>query len=461
MSRRFRSRLVGVAIVSACGFTAVAPRGDGGDGTAPDDSRIIDSPPDVYIAPECLAAVKSCVGSGERLRECTGVGATPIDTICAWRCTDDPAPHCRKLQPAGGAVSSGDLEPTTGLADKTIMPTVSTVDFNTTTGSIVTDGVVTVRSGTAGIVNGIEFSVRNGVGVWRFNKLNLSGFNIRFTGANAAALVAVTEIEITGKIDLQGDCQIRKAGPGGGSGGDDGNDGSGSGNGSGGTGSDADCNGGGGGGHAAAGGSGGGGTSGGTEFGTPTILTLRGGGGGGGGGGNAGGDGGGGGGAIQIVANLKVRFNGSFTSVGGIQAGGCAGATGAACGGGAGAGGTILIEAAVIEVLDATFAVNGGGGGGGKNGTNGERARFSTSRANGGAGGTGGSGDDGGDGGDGGDDNAFPGLPGSNATLAGGGGGAVGRIRFHTLSGTIMKQGVIFSPPLPSTPVTEGSAILQ
>jgi len=454
VSRRFRTRLVGVAVVSACGFTA-STGSDGGPGGVPDDSVLSDAAPDAPIPTECTTAGTTCVGPDERLRMCSAINAVPVDTVCAWRCANAPTPHCRRLQPSGGAVLPTDLDPAGGLGDVQITSVIGRVRFNTDTGAI-TNGGLPVSS------TGSLFVVRNGVGIWRFNKLTLNGV-IELTGNNAAALVAITEIQITGLVDLQGDCDNRGAGPGGGGGGDDATPGGGSGGGGAGSGSNTECSGGGGGGHAVAGGSGGDGTAGGAAFGTPTIAVLAGGGGGGGGGGSNGGDGGGGGGAIQLVANGKVRINGN--TVFGIQAGGCGGRTGASCGGGAGAGGTILIEAGVIEILNATLAVNGGGGGGGKSGTSGNPAHLSTNRASGGIGGTSGPGDNGGGGGAGGDNDVFPGQPGGTSDFAGGGGGAVGRMRFNTLSGTIMRQSVVFSPNLSmggtSTPVTQGMANLE
>lgn len=459
MVRRCHPRLVGIAalaVAGACGFTA-NNGGDAGTGSnAPDDSVIIDAMPDAQLSTECTTAGTTCVGPDERLRVCSTINAVPMDTICPWRCANTPTPHCRKLQPAGGAVLPTDLEPAPGLGDITINQQGVAIRFNTDTG-VITNGLSTVSP------TGIVFVARNGVGIWRFNQLTMSGA-IEFTGTNAAALVAITEIQITGRVDLQGDCTNRNAGAGGFDGGVNAAPGAGtSGAGGAGTGTNTDCTGGGGGGHAFAGGLGGRGPLGGVAFGMATIPQLSGGGGGGGGGGGNGGAGGGGGGAIQLVANSKVRVNGSVLF--GIQAGGCGGRTGAACGGGGGAGGTILIEAAVVEIINATLAVNGGGGGGGKSGTSGNPGHLSTQRAAGGLGGTSGSGDDGGVGGSGGDDETFAGAPGGGGDFSAGGGGAVGRMRFNTLSGSIMRQGVLFSPSMSTvqnpTSVTQGTPNLQ
>ena len=459
--RRSCNRLVGAVIgalgalgaLGACGFTA-SNGGDGGTGTTPDDSVIVDATPDAQLATACTAAGTSCVGPDERLRSCSASDAVPVDIICPWRCANTPMPHCRKLSPAGGGVVSADLETTGGLGDIVIATSGGPIRFDTDTG-VITNGGQTVPP------TGIVFVTRNRVGIWRFNSLTVSGL-IQFTGTNAAALVAIDELQVTGLVDLQGDCNNRNAGAGGFDGAGNTQAAVGNGGGAAGTGGNTACPGGGGGGHAAPGGAGGGNPAGGIMFGTPAIALLTGGGGGGGGGGGNGGDGGGGGGAIQLVANAKVRINGNLLF--GIQAGGCGGRTGAACGGGAGAGGTILVEAAVIEIINATLAVNGGGGGGGKSGTSGNPGHLSASRAAGGNGGTSGSGDDGGDGGSGGDNDVLFGAQGGGGNFAAGGGGAVGRMRFNTLSGSIVRQGVLFSPNISTTatgPVTQGIANLQ
>ncbi len=435
-------------MVGACGFSAV----NIGDGGPPDDSVIIDTMPDAEISTGCTAAGTTCVGPDERLRECAAINASPVDTVCAWRCVDAPTPHCRKLQPAGGGVQPGDMEPTTGLGNLSISNAFP-IRFNTDTGTISIGGFPVTQTG-------FQFKLNNGIAIWRAQNIDLQGV-IEIRGANPAALVSLTEIQIRGLIDLQGDCSGTNAGPGGGLGGEGAQVGVGSGGGGAGIGVDTACTGGGGGGHAALGGVGGGSTAAGAVFGAKTVMILDGGGGGGGGGGPGGG-GGGGGGALQLVANGKVRVDG--LGIGGIHAGGCGGRSGS-CGGGGGAGGTILIEAAVVELLNGNFTVNGGGGGGGKYGIGGTSAHNSQQRAAGGAGGTNGSGADGGGGGDGGDESVFTGEAGVTATRSGGGGGAVGWIRFNTMTGVVMTQNILLSPILSTgqaqTSVSAGSASLQ
>lgn len=449
MSWTFHTRLVGLAVVSACGFQA---------STTGTDNVVIDSSVDVYIpdAGPCQTLTASCIGAGSTLRACTTIGQEPVDTQCSWGCLDDGGAHCGKLQPSGGVVTSADLDPSSQLLPAALAGG-NTID--TMTGEI-----TGVRPAGAGIAMGIEFSVRGKVGVFRFNKLTIDGANVLVKGPNALALVSITDISIGATLDLQGACMASDAGPGGGAGGAANQDGSGSGHGS--KGGDVPLNPGkcvGGGGGANGGDGGRGGNllnfdNGGNRFGNDTITALAGGG-GGGGGNNGGGAGGGGGGAVQLVANDRV------TITGGIQAGGCGGKKGAECGGGAGGGGTILIEAPVIAFNNSKLAVNGGGGAGGNDGNSGEAASLSNQRANGGSGGQGGT-NKGGNGGDGGDDGQLGGASGSVNDRSGAGGGGVGRMRFNTLSGgVVLMGGYMFSPSISTTgtttTVTKGTATVH
>lgn len=453
---RLRARVIGIAIVSACGFTATNMQREDG-ATSPIDSSV-----DAYIpdATACQRGSAECIASNQMIRVCDGPGLQPHDEPCSWSCLSTPDAHCGKLVPSGGAVTTADLDPTT-LGDTQINGTSATINTD--------DGSITgVRpAGIGSIMNGIDVTQRGNVTVFRFNKLTVNALQLTIRGSRAAALVALTDITINGEVSAQGDCMARAAGPGGGAGGSSKGSGSGSGRGGSGDGDDNNCTGGGGGADGADGGDGGNINNGGSSFGAATIATLVGGGGGGGGGGNMGGDGGGGGGALQLVANGRVTVNGLSPLAGGINAGGCGGRAGNSCGGGGGAGGMILIEAPVIELKSSTLAVNGGGGGGGSGGGNGERGNLSTSKASGGKGGGGpGAGNSGGDGGDGGDDDTATGGKAPNNNRAGGGGGGVGRMRFNTLSGSIVTSGTTtFSPALTSsqqtTTVSTGMAVIR
>ena len=443
-------------IVPACGFEAPNLQ------DVPDDAANLlpDAPPDVFIpdAAPCSSLIKTCV-SGTVLRACQMVGQLPAETTCDWDCVDAPEPHCRVFSPSGGAVVPADLDRgmamAAGLQKRTFTSLTQAGSINTDTGAIQI-GLDGRQAGT-GVRNGVDFKVVNGVGVFRFLELELKGFqDIRVTGANALALVAIDKISISDgtQIDMRGTCSARTAGPGGKTGGAPNT--AGSGTGAGGAGDNTGvCTGGGGAGNSRGGGNGGGKANAGGTSGNAMITVLTGGAGGGGGG--TGGDGGGGGGAIQLVSNGAITFNAGVLNQVGINAGGCGGKAGS-CGGGAGAGGAILIEAKTVDFNAAFITVNGGGGGGAANGTSGEMAQTSA-RANGGAGATPiGPDNDGGDGGAGGDDGATASPGGVRDSRGGGGGGGVGWIRINTKSGSIGQNNTLFSPTLPSTSASTGMA---
>ena len=448
MSRGFHTPLVGLAVVAGCGFTG---------NPVQQGASVVDSSVDVAIvdAMGCQSLASECVGGDSKLRVCSVLGALPTDYDCDWGCNSTGTAHCAKLVPAGGYLTPMDLDHDPGPQDVNL----GNGDYviNAITGAI-TPGV---RAPGINVSSGIDFQIRaNKIGVFKFAKLTLGTGTIKVIGTNPIALVSLSTMNIGAEIDLQGDCGSRNSGPGGTDGGALGNDGYGLGGGRRGGGPDNACYGGGGGGH---GGDGGRGVSfidnKGPKFSTDRIPLLVGGSGGGGGGGSQGADGGGGGGAIQLIAQRRI------TITGGINAGGCGGKTAGTCGGGGGAAGTILIEAPVIDFQGSKLAANGGGGGGGNSGEAGERASLSSAKANGGTGGQSGQ-NKGGDGGDGADDNILNGANGQTNSRCGGGGGGVGRMRFNTLSGTIVTSGTVLFSPLVSatgaaTPVTKGIAVTQ
>jgi hypothetical protein len=389
----------------------------------------LDSPTvvDAGAAPDgpviCGTTDESCA-SADVLRTCTDVGVEAVDTSCAWGCiaasTRTPEPHCAQIVPHGDAVLLDDLIPNGSLAD-VIVGSGTVID--TDTGEI-SSAASTVRDAGEGIIDGIEFSDRGTVGVFRFKSLTLVG-GVDASGTNALALVADGAVTISANFDMRGGCSGNSAGPGGFEGGGRAANGAGIGHGDGGN---AVNEGGGGGGYGGKGGPGGNLLdNGGDAYGVPRIANLVGGSGGGGGGdGQLGGVGGGGGGAIQIVSNTGI----TIAANDGINAGGCGGKApvGDGSGGGGGAGGTILLEAPSITISGA-LAVNGGGGAGGGNiGTNGQAGSLSRTRAVGGTGG----------GGEGAATDAPNGGAAPIGTRGGGGGGGVGRMRFITRSGQVM-----------------------
>lgn len=459
MSWRSCSRLVAFALVASCGFSAPnAALDDGGTSALPDGAAPM---PDVFIPPPvpCMTIGEaSCVGDTgdgvhfERLRQCQVMGQEPVETVCPWRCVSSPTARCRKLVPSGGAVTSADLDPTMGLTAKDWSN--NSIQFNTSDGSIRV-GNTQVRGATTGIDAGVEFKVVSGVGIWRFQSLKLTG-GVEVRGTNAAAFVAIEQVQVIGELDARGDCQGTNAGPGGFPGGSERQNGGGGGSGGErGDGNNQNCSGGGGGAYGGSGGDGGGDRDGGDPSGDLLISMLRGGGGGGGGGGdnNNGGSGGGGGGAIQIVANQRVVIDGvNGLSPGGVNAGGCGGKPNTGCGGGGGAGGAILVEAATVVLDTAVLAVNGGGGAGGRSGQPGQNGARSLDDANGGNGGNdpdgGGPQQGGGDGGNGAAGARLSGTDGQDRQRAGGGGGGAGRIRFNSLTGGLQIVGNVFVSPL-------------
>jgi len=445
--RGLTTPLVGLVVAAGCGFT----------GNPPSGAVVVDSSIDVAIADAsgCQSIMNQCVGDDSKLRVCSKIGDFPTDYDCDWGCTSNGTPHCAKLVPAGGYLLPTDLDADPGPQDVSFG--TGNFEINTDNGEIKPG----IRAAGPGVLSGIVFEARAGkIGVFKFAKLTLGTGVITVKGRNALALVSLSTINSAATIDLQGDCMSRNSGPGASDGATSSNKGGGNGGGGGGLGTDSNCFGGGGAGNGGSGGhSGIAIDNGGDRFGADTITTLVGGSGGGGGGGNNGGDGGGGGGAIQIIAQRRV------TITGGINVGGCGGKTAGACGGGGGSAGTILIEAPVIDFQGSKLAANGGGGGGANSGTSGERASLSNQKANGGAGGGQGP-SRGGDGGDGADDNDLDGRNGGASSRYGGGGGGVGRMRFNTLSGTIVTSGTVLFSPLVSatgaaTPVTKGKAITQ
>lgn len=401
------------------------------------DSAVPDGEP-VPDAALCTELTSSCA-TPSVLRSCTALGELPVDTVCNWGCLAD---HCGALQPTGGAANAADL-----MVDSTL------VDISLTAGVINTDtGEITgVRPAGSGVRNGIGFEVRNGVGVFHFKKLSISG-PVSALGTRAVVLVANEDVLVSSTLVATG-CAAGERSPGGSLGG--GAATAGNGLGAGGAGLNDGLDGGGGGaGHGVPGGAGGnGGVAlggvGGAVYGAPEIpLISAAGGSGGGGGADASGTGGHGGGAIQVISNASISIPG------GINAGGCGGTKGATAdaGGGGGSGGTIVLEAPTVAIAGG-LAVNGGGGGGGDGGADGARGQLSATEATGGtAGGAGGAGGEG----------AALGSSGlgQNANRGGGGGGGVGWIRITTRDGSALITGFT-SPGLGSVTATAAAAIVQ
>jgi hypothetical protein len=443
-----------VVLLVACQFKP-APSSN------PDGAKPIDAPRDAPVilpdASACSAISAQCLADNQTLRTCAVVGGSAVDRMCTWGCLGgNTSAHCAEPVPTGSAALPGDLSGS-DLGSAVTLPNNITISL--------TDGTISgVRAGGPGVKGGVDFEIRNGIAVFRFNGLAIPG-QLHFTPGPPVVFVSATDISIDGAIDLQGNCNGGNGGPGGFPAGPGHTSAAGSGGGSGGANNDA-AQGGGGGGYGSAGGSGGDADAstapaGGSAFGDPLITVLVGGGGGGGGGAGGNNFGGGGGGAIQLVANgtLRIGVNGS------INAGGCAGVDGDTSGGGnaggaGGAGGAILLEAHDMT-LAGPLAVNGGGGGaantapGGRTGTNGGLGRTAAA----------GSKHSGASGGDGGFATSLTGNPGTaSGSFGGGGGGGVGRMRFNISAfGSASIDNTQLSPAVTDTATTctQGDVMTQ
>jgi hypothetical protein len=387
--------------------------------------------PEIDAGP-CAMLGTSC--SGNTLRICTALGELPVESECALGCVAGDQAHCGVIAPAGGGVAASDLDP----AELATLPDADIA------------GLIDGDNGTIGGQSLGDFRVKNGIAVFRFHALTISG-PVQLRGSRPIALVSDQDLIVGAVIDARGTCSGNSAGPGGFVGGLAGTAGAGLAAGTPGT-NDGNLSGGGGGGaNGGNGGSGGktqtldGGT-GGTGGADPSIAMLVGGSGGGGGFGQSINTGGGGGGAVQLVSNHTISIKVS----GGINAGGC-GSQRQNCpdcsSGGGGAGGTILLEAFAITI-EGALAVNGGGAAG--SGSDGEDGQLSRTAALGGAIGNGGPGGAGAAGA------VLDGASAPDATQRpGGGGGGIGRIRANTRDGMVnASASALLSPAFNDAPTT-------
>ncbi len=432
MRSMFVRRGLATATVALCGCSYTPP------------DTPVDAPPDTGA---CANAHAECVD--DTLFSCAAPGAPLVEEACTWGCETSDGAHCRRITPAGGGATANDLDPEnySGIVSYSLA-------------GVLDGGIGTINGNPAGSI-GVGYQIENGVAVFRFADLSVGV--VKLTGTVPIALVADGPIVVSGIIDATGQCVTGSpeiAGPGGANGGlTSGVDGGDPGGGSGGN-ANLGLGGGAGGGHGVDGSISGNAEPGGSAFGDDAITELRGGGGGGAGRGTGATSfvGGGGGGAIQLVSNTSIEF----MATGSINAGGCGGQRGAQIGdegGGGGAGGTILLEAPTVHLGPTSIlAVNGGGGGGAAGGSTtaqaGATGGLTRTPANGGNGGTGG-----GSGGVGGAGVLPSGLPGSNP--AGGGGGAVGRIRINTLAGSASIEGTMSPDFGDVSTATQGVATTQ
>jgi len=295
----------------------------------------------------------------DQITDCTGTHA------CAFGCATGGPPHCLALVPSNGITT--DL-----LAGATADVTAADVVFDTETGEIEDGDGGTLRPPGEGVIAGIRFAIRSGMGVFAAHAFVVDTDAVwDADGENALVLFAADRIDVGGSLDAGGDDQF--GGPGGADGANGGPASSAC------TGGDGRFKmainasaGGGGGGGATAGGAGAatmadanGATSGGAggiPCSPPSATPLVGGNGGGAAGSETGvvrgGPGGGAGGAVALVAMNRITVSGAVAAPGG-GGGTNPGANG---GGGGGGGGAVLLESPSVSVFGALTA-NGGGGG--------------------------------------------------------------------------------------------------
>ena len=366
----------------------------------------------------------------DQLTDCTG------SHVCPFGCGTSAPPHCAALVPSNGItvdLLDGATADLTGLE----------LDFDTDDGEIVDENGDTVRDPGEGIIAGIGFTSRDGMGVFTAHSFALPLETAwSADGDNALVLFAAESIVIDGLFDAGA------SGLFGGPGGANGVNGGATPNSC--TGGDGRFKvtltasaGGGGGGGATKGGAGAmtaadvngatAGGAGGTACSPPSTTPLLGGNGGGAAGAEGGvvmgGPGGGAGGAVALVAMTRVQISGT------VAAPGAGGGTnsGANGGGGGGGGGAVFLESPSVTLFGALTANGGGGGPPGNTSTvrvSGQRGHIADAApATGGAfnnvrGGNGGAGTT---------------APTDGATLTGGagGGGAAGAIHIRSRNSEI------------------------
>lgn len=372
------------------------------------------------------------VCDGNMLKVCQGSGEFVATDCGAIGCADGPPAHCKVITPQA-PVAVTDLK-RTSLAFQNVA-SGSVLTINGTTGQIL--GVRNPNADPAifEINNFVGFRVENGVAIFNFaNFVVAEGGAVQIIGDYPVAIVAVNNVSIEGVVTSQagsgggGSTAQAGAGPGGGT---------------------APGNGTISGGGAGFGDKGGAGTAdmafvnGGTIYGASLSPLV---GGSGGSGGFAAGSGGRGGGALQLVAGGTITLGGG-SAIGGINAGGLGGqsaGTGSGGGGGGGSGGAVLLQAqSVVFLNNGGLAANGGGGGCGQTPTTpAQDGQLGSMRAMGADCASS-------DGFRGGAAGAPVGESSTGSGTGQAGGGAVGRIRIDTLSGTpTLPASYVLSPAL-------------
>src|SRR5262245_21058168 len=177
-----QTRLLVVCSLGGCFQSPSLGPSDGGA-----DSH--DGPP-----PTCTMDQVSC--AGDTLVTCVA-GQPELDVTCGWGCSIVGAPHCLKLQPAGGGAQSMDLDP-----DAQLQPT--TLD-NVTVNSA--DGSITGLRGhnITGVFDGIGWAVHANIAVFRFGKLTITG-PVFLVGSKPIVFASLQTIDVNDDVDAQGQC---------------------------------------------------------------------------------------------------------------------------------------------------------------------------------------------------------------------------------------------------------------
>jgi hypothetical protein len=358
----------------------------------------------------CSPGATSC--AGDELTTCDASGTSVTTTACALGCASDGT-RCLSFEPSNGlgpALTAAASEPAITIPDG--------ATINTDTGEVKTSGGIAVQVHSLAIGQG-PTTIRALIGG------SFTIGDVSVLGANPLAIVSVGDIALDGVLDMG--AESTASGPG------------------------AQRTGACAGQPSDVGGSGGGNATEGAAGGGPVLISnprVPGGaaqtvfeplGGGCPGGkllsnGSAVADGGGGGGAVQLVSLTAIAISG------GIDVGGGGGGFN---GGGGGSGGNVILEAPRVSFSAGGIFANGGSGGAcSLNGTDASRDATPApgpgpcgahGELYGGAGGT---------------VAAVPtsgGRVGVSETSAGGGGGAVGRLRIATLDGTYESGSAVLS----------------
>src|SRR5207248_6327596 len=112
-----------------------------------------------------------------------------VDTACAWGClTNVVGDHCGQLAPSGGGVMPGDLD-ASGLAD-------------TTLGAGTIDGDSGVIFSGAQQLPGVNYHLANGIAVFRFKSLKITG-PISLVGIQPIALVSAGDLAVDDIVDAR------------------------------------------------------------------------------------------------------------------------------------------------------------------------------------------------------------------------------------------------------------------